>query len=163
MCGLQTRPRTDVDPPRFLSPSNYHRRGAYRLAAPAGRYVVGIALYTKSQYSSKQKKKKKANLLYLANSSQLDSIRPGWCSCADIAADRPPESAPQTDTTRRLYAHYWRRPRLTESTNASGRCPSTSVCLSRQRAPSNSIVRICYRVGQKVSCCTVVDISEARQ
>jgi len=33
MCGLRTRPRTDVDPPRFLPPSNCHRRGAYRLAA----------------------------------------------------------------------------------------------------------------------------------
>ena len=45
-CGLRTRPRTDVDPPRFLDPwrpdwrqrdmppSNCHRRGAYRLAAP---------------------------------------------------------------------------------------------------------------------------------
>jgi len=27
MCGLRTRPRTDVDPPRFLPPSNNHRRG----------------------------------------------------------------------------------------------------------------------------------------
>ena len=27
MCGLRTRPRTDVDPPRFLPPSNCHRRG----------------------------------------------------------------------------------------------------------------------------------------
>ena len=36
MCGLRTRPRTDVDPPRFLPPSNCHRPGgAYRLAAPA--------------------------------------------------------------------------------------------------------------------------------
>ena len=26
MCGLRTRPRTDVDPPRFLPPSNCHRR-----------------------------------------------------------------------------------------------------------------------------------------
>ena len=35
MCGLRTRPRTDADPPRFLPPSNCHRRGdAYRLAAP---------------------------------------------------------------------------------------------------------------------------------
>ena len=35
MCGLRTRPRTDVDPPRFLPPSNCHRRGgAYRLASP---------------------------------------------------------------------------------------------------------------------------------
>ena len=33
MCGLRTRPRTDVDPPRFLPPSNCHRRGAYLLAA----------------------------------------------------------------------------------------------------------------------------------
>ena len=33
MCGLRTRPRTDVDPPRRLPPSNCHRRGAYRLAA----------------------------------------------------------------------------------------------------------------------------------
>ena len=33
MCGLRTRPRTDVDPPRFLPPSNCHRRGGeYRLA-----------------------------------------------------------------------------------------------------------------------------------
>jgi len=24
-CGLRTRPRTDVDPPRFLPPSNCHR------------------------------------------------------------------------------------------------------------------------------------------
>ena len=28
MCGLRTLPRTDVDPPRFLPPSNCHRRGA---------------------------------------------------------------------------------------------------------------------------------------
>jgi len=27
MCGLRTHPRTDVDPPRFLPPSNCHRRG----------------------------------------------------------------------------------------------------------------------------------------
>ena len=27
MCGLRTQPRTDVDPPRFLPPSNCHRRG----------------------------------------------------------------------------------------------------------------------------------------
>ena len=27
MCGLRTRPRTDVDPPRFLPSSNCHRRG----------------------------------------------------------------------------------------------------------------------------------------
>ena len=34
MGGLRTSPRTDVDPPRFLPPSNFHRRGAaYRLAA----------------------------------------------------------------------------------------------------------------------------------
>jgi len=33
MCELRTRPRTDVDPPRFLPPSNCHRRWAYRLAA----------------------------------------------------------------------------------------------------------------------------------
>jgi len=26
MCGLRTGPRTDVDPPRFLPPSNCHRR-----------------------------------------------------------------------------------------------------------------------------------------
>jgi len=40
MCGLRTSPRTDVDPPRFLPPSNCHRReGGYRLAAPAGRYL----------------------------------------------------------------------------------------------------------------------------
>jgi len=32
ICRLRTRPRTDVDLPRFLPPSNCHRRGAYRLA-----------------------------------------------------------------------------------------------------------------------------------
>ena len=36
MCGLRTRPRTDVDPPRLLPPSNCHRRGAYRLTACGG-------------------------------------------------------------------------------------------------------------------------------
>ena len=45
MCGLRTRPRTDVDPPRFLPPSNCRRRGgAYRLAAsraiPRSAFVV---------------------------------------------------------------------------------------------------------------------------
>ena len=33
MRGLRTRPRMDVDPPRFLPPSNCHRQRAYRLAA----------------------------------------------------------------------------------------------------------------------------------
>ena len=35
MCGLQTKPWTDVDPPQFLPPSNWHRRGHIR-----GRYPV---------------------------------------------------------------------------------------------------------------------------
>jgi len=34
MCGLRTRPRTDVDPPRFLQPSNCHRRREYNGAIP---------------------------------------------------------------------------------------------------------------------------------
>ena len=33
MCGVRTRPRTDVDPPRVELPS---AGGAYRLAAPGG-------------------------------------------------------------------------------------------------------------------------------
>ena len=33
MYGLRTRPRTDVNPPRFLPPSNCHRREAYCFAA----------------------------------------------------------------------------------------------------------------------------------
>jgi len=34
MCGLRTRPRADIDPPRFFPPSNCHwGEGAYRLAA----------------------------------------------------------------------------------------------------------------------------------
>ena len=37
MCGLRTRPRTDVDPPRFLDRTAIG--GAYRLAVP-GRYLV---------------------------------------------------------------------------------------------------------------------------
>ena len=46
MCGLQTRPRTDVDPPPFLPPSNCHRRGGgYRLAVPVDTLSLGrIAL-----------------------------------------------------------------------------------------------------------------------
>ena len=54
MCGLRTRLRTDVNPPRFLVPSNCHRRGGlnHRLApspntqdiAPSGRYLVYIGL-----------------------------------------------------------------------------------------------------------------------
>ena len=31
MCGLRTRPRTVVDPPRFLPPSNCHQLAAYCL------------------------------------------------------------------------------------------------------------------------------------
>ena len=42
MCGLRTRPRTDVDPPRIFG-SNCHRQGAYRLAAP-GLYLVELDL-----------------------------------------------------------------------------------------------------------------------
>jgi len=34
ICGLRTRPRTDVDPPRFLPPSNWHRRG--HIVSPPG-------------------------------------------------------------------------------------------------------------------------------
>ena len=35
MCGPRTRPRTDVDSPRFLlQQSNCHRRGTYHLATP---------------------------------------------------------------------------------------------------------------------------------
>ena len=47
MCGLRTRLRTDVDPPRFLLPSYCHRRGAYRLAAP-GRYLVSFPVVMRS-------------------------------------------------------------------------------------------------------------------
>ena len=36
MCGLRTRPRTDVDPPRFLPPSNCRRRGALSSRRPRG-------------------------------------------------------------------------------------------------------------------------------
>ena len=40
MCGLRTRPRTDVDPPRFLPPSNCHRRGgAYRVDSKENKRV----------------------------------------------------------------------------------------------------------------------------
>jgi len=41
MCGLRTRPRTDVDPPRFLDRTAIG--GAYRLAAP-GRYLIIIII-----------------------------------------------------------------------------------------------------------------------
>jgi len=39
MCGLRTRPWTDVDPPRFLPLSNCHRRG-YIVSPPPGRYPI---------------------------------------------------------------------------------------------------------------------------
>jgi len=38
MCGLWTRPRTDVDPPRFLPASNCYRRG-HIVSPPPGRYL----------------------------------------------------------------------------------------------------------------------------
>jgi len=47
MCGLRTRPRTDVDLPRFLPPSNNHRRGrgiSFRRPPPPGRYLVLVSL-----------------------------------------------------------------------------------------------------------------------
>ena len=34
MCGLRTRPRTDVDPSRFFATVELPSAGAYRLAAP---------------------------------------------------------------------------------------------------------------------------------
>jgi len=46
MCGLRTRPRTDVDPPRFLPPSNCHRWEAYRLAAPGAIHCLCSVAYT---------------------------------------------------------------------------------------------------------------------
>ena len=39
MCGLRTRLRTDVNPPRFLVPSNCHRRGANHRLAPSPIYT----------------------------------------------------------------------------------------------------------------------------
>ena len=36
MCRLRTRPRTDVDPPRFLPPSNCHRREGISSHRPRG-------------------------------------------------------------------------------------------------------------------------------
>ena len=39
MCGLRTRPRTDVDPPRFLPPSNFHLRG-HIVSPPPGRHLL---------------------------------------------------------------------------------------------------------------------------
>ena len=45
MCGLRTRPRTDVDPPRFLPPSNCRQRGAYCLATP-GAIPSKITVYS---------------------------------------------------------------------------------------------------------------------
>jgi len=48
MCGLRTRPRTDVDPPRFLPQSNCRRRGGeYRLTAHTGRYLVDTHTHVK--------------------------------------------------------------------------------------------------------------------
>ena len=45
MCGLRTRPRRDVDPPRFLPPSNCHRRRGHVVSPPPGRYLVYFALF----------------------------------------------------------------------------------------------------------------------
>ena len=43
MCGLRIRPPADVDPPRFLLPSNCHRRG-HIVSPPPGRYLVQYRL-----------------------------------------------------------------------------------------------------------------------
>jgi len=43
MCGLRTRLRTDVDPPRCLPPSNCRRRGGgHIIAPPPGRFIVTL-------------------------------------------------------------------------------------------------------------------------
>jgi len=46
MCGLRTRPRTDVDPPRFLPPTNCHRRrhivSPPPRAIPCWKYFVAL-------------------------------------------------------------------------------------------------------------------------
>ena len=51
MCGLRTRPRTDVDPPRLLPPSNCHRRGGHIVSPLPGRYLAGC--YAASQHCAR--------------------------------------------------------------------------------------------------------------
>ena len=51
MCGLWTRPRTDVDPPRFMPPSNCHRRG-HIVSPPPGRYLVFVNFVSVFQFAN---------------------------------------------------------------------------------------------------------------
>jgi len=48
MCGLRTRPRTDIDPPRFFG-LNCHRRG-HIVSPPPGRYLVIITVRSRRLY-----------------------------------------------------------------------------------------------------------------
>jgi len=42
MCALWTRPQTDVDPPRFLPPSNCHRRGGISSRRSRGDTLLSV-------------------------------------------------------------------------------------------------------------------------
>jgi len=44
MCGLRTRPRTDVDPPRFLDRTSVG--GGHIVSPPPARYLVSAAVST---------------------------------------------------------------------------------------------------------------------
>ena len=45
LCGLRTRPRTDVDPPRLLPPSNWHRRRGHIVSPSAGAIPCILVLF----------------------------------------------------------------------------------------------------------------------
>ena len=49
MCGLWTRPRTDVDPPRFLPPRTAIG-GGHIVSPPPGRYLAWDYLYKSVQF-----------------------------------------------------------------------------------------------------------------
>jgi len=44
MCGLRTRPRTDVDPPRFLPPSNCRRQGHIVSPPPGATLLIFVGV-----------------------------------------------------------------------------------------------------------------------
>ena len=81
MCGLRTRPGTDVDPPRFLPPSNCHRRGSYRLTAPGAMSCWMCYRYWLTQTVSERRPQMPGRLLLFLSAARPTFTRE-QCSSA---------------------------------------------------------------------------------
>ena len=79
LCGLRTCPRMDLDPPRFLPPSNCHWRGAYCLVFVRVMFEVKLK---QKKYCSKYSLQERVICLFLSNvryfSLLFDAV--GWAS-----------------------------------------------------------------------------------